>query len=331
MTDQNVACAMPPTPDPDWPWKKVLLEMVRVLPDEVLAEAGLHRSSSKLICAQDDVVHLRKEVEWRKAETLRLAKELTAAESRAAEAERERDAYAKQVGELLLRVNNESAGMLQAVSAAKEAAEDDMEKMRDERDDAQADLARVKAELDEAKRHMSLRLTEVQALQGSLAEMIDVARKAKAELDEGMRAFGRDPEVSAPTSLSKLIYELKAELDEVRSNLAAHKIAVQSVSDVAHEEAADGAHLRERLAVLSDAWRRYINRDLSLEELEGAVAELAEQPPSPPRAASEGGADGVGEGSGAIRRRRARCSSRRAHPRAPRAATPSAGRAGRRG
>ncbi len=36
--------------------------------------------------------------------------------------------------------------------------------------------------------------------------------------------------------------------------------------------------LSERLRVLRDAWARYQCRDLSLEELEGAVAELAEMP-----------------------------------------------------
>jgi hypothetical protein len=32
-----------PTPDPDWPWKKVLLAMLATVPDEVLSSAGLVR------------------------------------------------------------------------------------------------------------------------------------------------------------------------------------------------------------------------------------------------------------------------------------------------
>lgn len=39
--------------------------------------------------------------------------------------------------------------------------------------------------------------------------------------------------------------------------------------------------IEERLIVLNDAWGRYVRRDLSLEELEGAVAELVEASANP--------------------------------------------------
>jgi hypothetical protein len=37
-----------PTPDPDWPWKKVLLAMLASVPDEVLREAKLVRHDPEL-------------------------------------------------------------------------------------------------------------------------------------------------------------------------------------------------------------------------------------------------------------------------------------------
>jgi hypothetical protein len=42
-----------PTPDPDWPWKKVLLAMLGDVPDEVLLEAGLCRIAGERVSVAD--------------------------------------------------------------------------------------------------------------------------------------------------------------------------------------------------------------------------------------------------------------------------------------